>query len=76
MCIKKGDLGGSLFCVLLRSLLPAAGVRFFVENGDAVNNYMLTNFACLQLCLEEGEDIPRALVVKCRIILQQALVCI
>ena len=49
---------------------------FFVENGDAENNYMLTNFACLQFRLEEGEDIPRALVVKCRIILQQALVCI
>ena len=36
----------------------------------------LTNFACLQLRLEEGEDISGTLVIKCGIILQQALVCI
>ena len=36
----------------------------------------LSNFACLQLRLEEGEDISGTLVIKCGIILQQALVCI
>lgn len=36
----------------------------------------LSNFACLQLRLKEGEDISGTLVVKCGIILQQALVCI
>ena len=36
----------------------------------------LTNFACLQLRLEEREDISGTLVIKCRIVFQQALVCI
>lgn len=36
----------------------------------------LSNFACLQLRLKEGEDISGTLVIKCGIILQQALVCI
>ena len=47
-------------------------LQFNVAERDVNLSY----FACLQLRLEEGEDISGTLVIKCGIILQQALVCI
>ena len=57
---------------MLRNALRLSFSIFYVSERGRY----LSNFACLQLRLKEGEDISGTLVIKCGIILQQALVCI
>lgn len=75
VCLLFYAIGGWLFVsmfVLIDQMWSILFPTLASRRGDGI----LSNFACLQLRLKEGEDISGTLVIKCGIILQQALVCI
>jgi len=75
VCLLSYAIGGVLVDLIFfnRSYM-ADRLLHLLRLGEGDVN--LSNFACLQLRLKEGEDISGTLVIKCGIILQQALVCI
>lgn len=74
VCLLFYAIGGSCLFLYFFYRSSLADRLFMVDVAE--RGRYLSNFACLQLCLKEGEDISGTLVIKCGIILQQALVCI